>query len=593
VPAAKTAAPPRSGGFWKLIWGSSSSKAEAHQTTPADTAREIVETVVFVVVLVLLLKSFVAEAFVIPTGSMAETLWGYQKVVTCPECGFQFPVNCSSQVDPQNGDRPILVTGGTCPNCRLPIRFLQPGSDLVKPAKGDIPDPGYSSGDRVLVAKFLYDLFPRDPDRLDVVVFKYPGDDKFPYTGPFKNHVPMNYIKRLIGLPGETIAIYQGNLYRLPPDKSPKYPEQDSPINLWRKRYMHEQFIHGDDDKGLKAFHDAGYEIIRKPPATLLAMRRIVYDNDHQAKDLIQAGQPPRWAGIEKDVWVAAGTSFKGKAADDKLHWLRYSHLLRDGHGKPELITDFMGYNSWQGGGHPGHPSPNWVGDLTMECEATVDANQGELILELSKGTERFRARFDVATGFCTLSRVTPGLKEESLGSKETALKGTGRHFLRFANVDDRLTVWVDGSLPFDHGQVYIPAAAVGPTKENDLEPASIAIKGASATIRQLRLYRDTYYTVGHDSPHDADYVDIARRTPMPVRMDEPESWGPLRQLPVKTLYVQPDHFLCLGDNSPESSDGRSWGLVPRRLLLGRALLVYWPSYVPYLSQVNRVGLIE
>ena len=51
-----------------------------------DAVREVVETVVFVVVLVLLLKTFVAEAFVIPTGSMAETLLGYQKWVECPQC---------------------------------------------------------------------------------------------------------------------------------------------------------------------------------------------------------------------------------------------------------------------------------------------------------------------------------------------------------------------------------------------------------------------------------------------------------------------------------------------------------------------------
>ena len=53
---------------------------------------------------------------------------------------------------------------------------------------------------------------------------------------------------------------------------------------------------------------------------------------------------------------------------------------------------------------------------------------------------------------------------------------------------------------------------------------------------------------------------------------------------PVATWYVQPSHYLCLGDNSPESSDGRSWGLVPRRLLLGRALLVYYPF-----SRVERI----
>ncbi len=64
------------------------------------------------------------------------------------------------------------------------------------PKSRGIADPGWNSGDRVLVAKFVYDLLNKIPDRLDVVVFKYPGDSNFPSTGPHRNHVPMNYIKR-------------------------------------------------------------------------------------------------------------------------------------------------------------------------------------------------------------------------------------------------------------------------------------------------------------------------------------------------------------------------------------------------------------
>src|SRR5262245_43354802 len=88
-----------------------------------ESSREVVETIVFVVVLVLLLKTFIAEAFVIPTGSMATTLWGYQKYVHCPNCGFPFPVNCSTESDPQS-ERPRLVTSCECPNCRFPITLL-------------------------------------------------------------------------------------------------------------------------------------------------------------------------------------------------------------------------------------------------------------------------------------------------------------------------------------------------------------------------------------------------------------------------------------------------------------------------------------
>jgi hypothetical protein len=89
----------------------------ASAAAQTDSLRETVETVVFVIVLVLLLKTFVAEAFVIPTGSMATTLLGYHRLITCPQCGLTFPVNVSQEVDPSDG-LPQPITGCTCPNCR-------------------------------------------------------------------------------------------------------------------------------------------------------------------------------------------------------------------------------------------------------------------------------------------------------------------------------------------------------------------------------------------------------------------------------------------------------------------------------------------
>jgi len=80
--------------------------------------RELFETIVFVVVLVLLLKTFAAEAFVIPTGSMATTLLGYHRDVVCAKCGYPFKANASSEADPQEAE-PQLVIGAWCPNCRF------------------------------------------------------------------------------------------------------------------------------------------------------------------------------------------------------------------------------------------------------------------------------------------------------------------------------------------------------------------------------------------------------------------------------------------------------------------------------------------
>jgi signal peptidase I len=533
--------------------------AAAAPAAPKDTFREIIETVVFVIVLVLLLKSFVAEAFVIPTGSMAETLYGYQKLVTCPVCGEEFPVNCSCEVDPQQAPATPVVAC-VCPNCRYFIDF-----------KKEHMDPSWHTGDRVLVAKSVYDLkiLPGDkPKRRDVVVFKFPKEPQRAFT-------PMNYIKRLIGLPGETVAIHYGKIYVY---EGLQYDDSKvDPLNLWRF-----ENTHPDDPQALELFHKKKFQMVRKSPKDILAVRRKVFDNDHQPSDMVGRTQP-RWGPEGTKLWQADKADepkrFEHAAGNDnEIAWLRYRHLIPERGGdrynaRPELITDFMGYNTWlqpRGGPH-GLPPENWVGDLMLEADVEVKDAQGELVFELSKGVDRFQARWDLASGRCGLVRLTNG-QEVPLEQAETGLKKPGRYRIRFANIDERLTVWVDSSLPFGEGIVYEPPLQRGPTEENDLQPASIGAKGAVVAISHLKIWRDTYYTV-HIDRQEADYggqsLNFARAA----------DWEVLRDLPVSTMYVQPGHYLCLGDNSPESSDGRSWGLVPERLLLGRAMLIYYPFW--------------
>jgi signal peptidase I len=45
--------------------------------------------------------------------------------------------------------------------------------------------------------------------------------------------------------------------------------------------------------------------------------------------------------------------------------------------------------------------------------------------------------------------------------------------------------------------------------------------------------------------------------------------WGP--------VTIGPDEYFVLGDNRPESSDSHAWGMLPKKLIIGKAWVSYWP----------------
>jgi signal peptidase I len=78
----------------------------------------------------------------------------------------------------------------------IPVRML-----LFQPfvVKGESMEPNYHSGDYLIIDELSYRL--RDPQRGEVIVFKYPLNPSY------------RYIKRIIALPNETIELKNGEVY--------------------------------------------------------------------------------------------------------------------------------------------------------------------------------------------------------------------------------------------------------------------------------------------------------------------------------------------------------------------------------------------
>lgn len=97
----------------------------------------------------------------------------------------------------------------------LPIRYF-----LFQPfiVKGDSMVPNFQSGDYLIVDELSYRF--ADPERGDIIVFKYPKD------------TTQRFIKRVIGLPGETVDIKNGSVTISKDGKSFILDEKYLPLNL-------------------------------------------------------------------------------------------------------------------------------------------------------------------------------------------------------------------------------------------------------------------------------------------------------------------------------------------------------------------------
>jgi signal peptidase I len=467
---------------------------------------------------------------------MAPTLMGEHLLLHSDQTGSTYPVDAkghkqaTATYDPMLGSRHRLNAA--------PVRSMR----------------RTRMGDRILVLKSLYPF--AEPNRFDVVVFKNPTDP----DGDAEN-----YIKRLIGLPNEAIWLVDGDVFVAPA---------------------------GDSDD------DAAYEIQRKREHIQRAVWQPVHHSDFipVQRDLASLPDVVPWSG---EHWQTRDRrEYRCDTAETTtLAW--DTQRIR--------LDDWTSYNMYALT-RSGRLSMNRnVSDLRVCADIVADQPGLSVTLELEAREHVFQ--FTIADGRA-VTRYRPAAKPGGWiaeQSAEVAEPEAGRVYsVEFWHVDQAMRIFVNGRRaepPLEYD--WLPRQRTENSFSENFEdwremtptiqPTEAALRwtftGSPLSLHRVRVDRDLYYRV------DTLTAQAVRN---PTRPDHEQTVRPQSPAygthPDKPAILGPDHFFMLGDNSPASSDSRLWGnphpfvaeqiddspfLVHRKLLLGKAWVVYFPALYP------------
>jgi len=313
--------------------------------------------------------------------------------------------------------------------------------------------------DRILVDKLSYHF--RDPERFEVIVFKYPLDRS------------KNFIKRLWGLPGEEVRIANGDvLVRAPGEE-------------WR--------------------------VPKRSPAVL----------DEMLKPLDTLGN---WRlEATEGAWLLYGDTLEARAAGS-ARFPREMGSVMDHYsdGYPGTMASAFEHFGQGSGAHP-------VGDLRVEATVTCSQDARLIVFELWEGKRiyRFHLPGPAADPALQLGVRVQAAQEQKVQAEGRLAADTPTR-VAVQNIDDQLVLELAGETVLSL----------------DIEPATdqrsaVFLRTTSGGVRfdDVRVARDIYYT--------ADTASVAR-------------W-----------QVPADSYLVLGDNTQDSADAREWKLAGYALNAG------------------------
>ncbi len=467
------------------------------KSPPRRPWRDNIEAITMAIIMAVMLKYFIIEAYKIPTGSMQPTLMG---------------------------------------NAQLDLE------------------------DRILVDKLSYHV--RDPKRFEVVIFKYPLDRS------------KNFIKRIIGMPDERLRVSGGDVWTAPRDVELK---------------------------------DAEWTIIRKP------------------------------RDVQEDMWKPllgwGGRQQHWKANSAAKSWAVSDHAISArGNGEVRYPGDLDSIQDEYKDGYPRKmaakmrarrtESNNSVGDLRVRGTVSALAGCKEVACVLREGGLEYRI---VIPGPAAAEGSKPRIEAQQqapgqdlsdvrmvLAEAEEPFRLSAGEEVEFSaqNLDDLLELSIDGE--------YVAQLEIAPAE--GYSSVSLEQAGEGVDFTELQVDRDIYYSEDRarytewDIP-EASYVMLGDNT---QDSSDGREWQ-LRRYELtaeqlgEEITGEPDEKIVLLGNHRGNNDNPKvvpggvvsetwfrdeWGelyhwqtgsqsevpsgfipapMVPRHLITGRALLVFWP----------------
>ena len=554
----------------------SGSPAHPHHTTP-ETIKDTLISIMIAFTMAFVFRGFVVEAFVIPTGSMAPTLMGAHMQLRSPETGQEWPLGAWE-------DNPPNSTNYTDPQPKFVSQ--DPISGTASP---ELKRKTYS-GDRILVLKYLYAL--QEPKRFDVIVFKNPSNPSD------------NYIKRLIGLPGEQIALADGDVFVRTKTEGREAASMSAPdqARLWDQ---------------------PGWKVQRKDPITQRSVWQLVYDSG--LAPLQGGGGTGPWRAGDPAGWSMSAREYRfegsGKAelVFDR-NAPRSSAMVPNGRKMNWEIDDYYPYDEYY---YTRGTARFPVSDVRLRCGFAPKQDGERVGMVLAARGHEFRA--SLGAGKAEIAVREPVGAAGVLGEWKVqtsvdapALAAGKVSNVEFWHVDQSVQVWLDGKRVAQYEYDWSPgqriAYSTGKPLVSLMEPQSRDAQGRNVLAEpaiylpgrctSARLVFEggafSLYRVGVD--RDLHYQPASKQRGIGV--------SALGTSPYSPLILSPDQYFACGDNSPASLDGRLWesvdpwineqfpspegpyaraGVIHRDLLLGKAFFVYWPSVKKEASPVPLV----